>query len=143
MAFSWTCHCIGEPEHVDSARKRGTEREGALLGICRGASPFAGSGAKCAANGPTVKQTQVGFGDPPKFRVEVQNNCPMCPVINVHVECGSFNQSLVSPRLLKVVDRNDCVVGGGLPLPPLQKLSFTYSHSKYSLNPSSWDFQCE
>ncbi|KAL3724448.1 hypothetical protein ACJRO7_029593 [Eucalyptus globulus] len=102
-----------------------------------------GSGAKCAANGPTVKQTQVGFGDPPKFRVEVQNNCPMCPVINVHVECGSFSQSLVSPRLLKVVDRNDCVVGGGLPLPPLQKLSFTYSHSKYSLSPSSWDFQCE
>ncbi|KAI6693850.1 hypothetical protein NL676_021560 [Syzygium grande] len=102
-----------------------------------------GSGARCTTNGPTVKQTQVGFGDPPKFRVEVQNNCPMCPVINVHVKCGSFDQSLVSPRLLKVVDHDDCVVGGGLPLPPLQKLSFTYAHLKYSLNPSSWDFQCE
>ncbi|KAI3420712.1 uncharacterized protein J3R85_012510 [Psidium guajava] len=102
-----------------------------------------GSGARCTANGPTVKQTQVGFGDPPKFRVEVKNNCPMCPIIDVHVHCGSFDQSLVSPRLLKVVDRNDCVVGGGLPLPPLQAVSFTYSHPKYSLNPSSWDFQCE
>ncbi|KAF9688320.1 hypothetical protein SADUNF_Sadunf02G0185200 [Salix dunnii] len=100
-------------------------------------------GAKCAANAPSVQQTQVGNGYPPKFMVEVQNNCPMCPVINIHLKCGSFPQALVNPRLLKVVAPDDCVVNGGLPLSPLQKISFNYSHQKYLMQPSSWSFQCE
>ncbi|KAJ6710819.1 hypothetical protein OIU74_011646 [Salix koriyanagi] len=60
-------------------------------------------GAKCAADAPSVQQTQVGNSYPPKFMVEVQNNCPMCPVINIHLKCGGFPQALVNPRLLKVV----------------------------------------
>nr|TKR84526.1 hypothetical protein D5086_0000257300 [Populus alba] len=104
---------------------------------------FAGLGAKCATNAPSVQQTQVGNGTPPRFMVEVQNNCPMCPVINIHLKCGSFPQALVNPRLLKVVAPDDCVVNGGLPLSPLQRFSFNYSHQKYLMHPSSWSFQCE
>ncbi|XP_038690230.1 uncharacterized protein At1g05835 [Tripterygium wilfordii] len=108
------------------------------------ASLHYGWGEKCAGNAPTVKQTQVGFAKPPKFLVEVQNNCPMCPVIDIHLRCGSFQQALVSPRLLKVVRKDDCVVNNGLPLAPMQKLSFSYSHQKYlMMQPSIWFFQCE
>ncbi|KAL5542840.1 hypothetical protein UlMin_010550 [Ulmus minor] len=104
-----------------------------------------GQAVKCAAgdHGPTVNQTQVGKGNPPKFMVEVSNNCPMCPVINVHLKCGSFPQALVSPRTLKVLAFDDCVVNGGLPLAPLQKVSFNYSHKKYLMSPTIWYFQCE
>jgi hypothetical protein len=104
---------------------------------------IAGLGANCAANSPTVQQTQVGFGDPPKFMVEVQNNCPMCPVINIHLNCGNFPQHLVNPRLLKVLRYDDCVINGGLPLAPSQKLSFNYSHQKFLMHPTTWYFQCE
>ncbi|XP_015887118.3 uncharacterized protein At1g05835 [Ziziphus jujuba] len=108
---------------------------------------LSGLGAKCSVNdhnhAPTVKQTQVGLGNPPKFLVEISNNCPMCPVIDIHLKCGSFPQALVSPRLLKVIGFDDCVVNGGLPLPSLQKFSFNYSHSKYLMRPSVWYFQCE
>ncbi|KAL6344410.1 hypothetical protein AAG906_039666 [Vitis piasezkii] len=100
-------------------------------------------GAKCSADGPTVNQTQVGFGNPPKFMVEVHNNCAMCPVIDVHIKCGNFSQALVSPRLFKVLGHDNCVVNAGLPLPPLQKFSFNYSHQKYPMSPSIWYFQCE
>lgn len=103
----------------------------------------AGLGAKCGSNGPTIQQTQVGYGNPPKYIVEVYNRCPMCPVINIHLKCGSFPQALVSPRLLKVVAFDDCVVNGGLPLAPLQKFSFSYSHSKYLMPLATWSFQCE
>ncbi|POO04186.1 PHD finger protein [Trema orientale] len=104
-----------------------------------------GWAAKCAANdhAPTVQQTQVETTDPPKYMVEVRNSCPMCPVINVHLKCGSFPQALVSPRLLKVLAFDDCVVNAGLPLQPLQKLSFNYSHNKFLLRPTIWYFQCE
>ncbi|XP_042491787.1 uncharacterized protein At1g05835 [Macadamia integrifolia] len=102
-----------------------------------------GWGLKCSSNSPTVTQTQVGFGNPPKFMVEVQNSCPICPAIDVHVKCGSFNQALVNPRLFKVLGYNNCVVNGGLPLAPLAKISFNYSHPKFILSPSSWYFQCE
>ncbi|KAF3457007.1 hypothetical protein FNV43_RR01664 [Rhamnella rubrinervis] len=107
-----------------------------------------GWGAKCVVNdhdhAPTVKQTQVGFGKLTKFLVEISNNCPMCPVIDVHLKCGSFPQALVKPRLLKVVGFDDCVVNGGLPLAPLQKFSFNYTHnSKYMMQPILWYFQCE
>ena len=106
---------------------------------------FAGRGGKCGASehAPTVQQTQVGTGKAPKFAVEVRNNCPMCPVIDVHLRCGSFPQALVNPRLLKVVGFDDCVVNAGLPLQPLQRLSFNYTHSKYLLRPNLWFFQCE
>ncbi|GLT53236.1 hypothetical protein SLA2020_265220 [Shorea laevis] len=40
---------------------------------------YHGLGANCAANSPTVQQTQVGFGNPPKFMVEVQNKLPYVP----------------------------------------------------------------
>ncbi|KAK9141119.1 hypothetical protein Scep_010800 [Stephania cephalantha] len=61
-----------------------------------------GQSAECGnKNKPTIQQTQVGFGSPPKFMVEVQNKCPMCPVINIHVKCGSFTQDLVDPRNLQ------------------------------------------
>jgi hypothetical protein len=104
---------------------------------------IAGLGANCAANSPTVQQTQVGFGNPPKFMVEVHNNCPMCPIINIHLNCGNFPQHLVSPRLLKVLRYDDCVINGGLPLAPSQKLSFNYSHQKFLMHPTTWYFQCE
>ncbi|CAK7348096.1 unnamed protein product [Dovyalis caffra] len=99
--------------------------------------------AKCATNAPSVQQTQVGNGNTPKFMVEVHNNCPMCPVIDIHLKCGNFSQALVNPRLLKVLAPDDCVVNEGLPLSPLQKISFNYSHQKYLMQPSSWYFQCE
>ncbi|KAJ4723036.1 tapetum determinant 1 [Melia azedarach] len=102
-----------------------------------------GEGEKCSGNDPTLQQTQVGFGVPPVYVAEVKNNCPMCPVINVHLKCGNFSQALVNPRLLKVISYNDCVVNGGLPLAPLQKFSFNYSHSKYVMQPTTWFFQCE
>ncbi|KAA8527305.1 hypothetical protein F0562_034598 [Nyssa sinensis] len=108
------------------------------------ASLHFGCGAKCSGtNSPTVKQTQLEFKNPPKFMVEVQNNCPMCPVIDIHVKCGNFSQALVNPRLFKVLAFDDCVVNGGLPLGPLQKLSFNYSHQKYLMHPTTWYFQCE
>lgn len=118
-------------------------RSKSLLNEEKLTSRFAGLGAKCATNAPSVQQTQVGNGNPPRFMVEVQNNCPMCPVINIHLKCGSFPQALVNPRLLKVVAPEDCVVNGGLPLSPLQRFSFNYSHQKYLMHPSSWSFQCE
>ncbi|PIA29883.1 hypothetical protein AQUCO_05800158v1 [Aquilegia coerulea] len=102
-----------------------------------------GWSSKCAADNPTVKQTQVGFQKTPIFLVEVQNNCPMCPVIDIHVKCGNFLQDLVNPKLFKVLGHNDCVVNGGLPLAPLQKISFNYSHQKFLMSPSIWYFQCE
>lgn len=67
----------------------------------------------------------------------------MCPVINVHLNCGNFPQRLVNPRLLKVLGGSDCVVNSGLPLAPLQKFSFNYSHSKFLMHPTTWYFQCE
>ncbi|KAJ4956727.1 hypothetical protein NE237_013510 [Protea cynaroides] len=107
------------------------------------ASLHNGCGLKCSANSPTVTQTQVGFNNPPKFMVEIKNNCPMCPAIDIHLKCGSFSQGLVNPRLLKVLGYNNCVVNGGLPLAALAKISFNYSHEKFILSPSSWYFQCE
>ncbi|MCL7050806.1 hypothetical protein MKW94_006162 [Papaver nudicaule] len=106
--------------------------------------PNHGLGAECGdKNAPTVKQTKVGFGNPPKFMVEVQNNCTMCPAINIHVKCGSFTQDLVNPRLLKVLGKGDCVINGGLPLGPLQRISFNYTHTKFNISTSTWYFQCE
>ncbi|XP_009339906.2 uncharacterized protein At1g05835 [Pyrus x bretschneideri] len=104
-----------------------------------------GWGAKCSTNeeAPTVQQTQVEFGSSPKFMVQVNNKCPMCPIINVHLKCGSFPQALVNPRQLKVLAVDDCVVNGGLPLAPLQTFSFNYSHPKYLMYPKIWYFQCE
>ncbi|RWR86861.1 putative phd finger protein [Cinnamomum micranthum f. kanehirae] len=102
-----------------------------------------GCGARCDTKAPTVQQVQVGFGEPPKFAVEVKNNCPMCPVIDIHVKCGNFSQAVVDPRQFKVLSYDDCIVNGGLPLPPLQKLSFNYSHSKFLLTLKDWHFQCE
>ncbi|KAF3969783.1 hypothetical protein ACB098_04G040500 [Castanea mollissima] len=104
---------------------------------------YHGLGAKCTANAPTVQQTQVGFGEPPKFMVDVHNNCPMCPIINIHLNCGNFPQTLVNPRLLKVLGYDDCVVNSGLPLAPLQKFSFNYTHQKLLMHPTTWYFQCE
>ncbi|KAL6002849.1 hypothetical protein ACLOJK_023071 [Asimina triloba] len=101
------------------------------------------AGARCSSSNPTVEQSQVGFGTPPKFWVEIQNKCPMCPAINIHVRCGNFSQALVSPKLFKVIAYDDCVVNGGLPLAPLQKFSFTYSHPKFLLSLKTWSFQCE
>ncbi|GLU01084.1 hypothetical protein SLE2022_184100 [Rubroshorea leprosula] len=103
-----------------------------------------GWAVKCSSkDGPSVQQTQTGFGRPPTFMVEVQNKCPTCPVINVHLKCGSFSQALVNPRLLKVVAYGDCVINSGLPFQPLQKFSFNYTHQKYLMQPSTWNFQCE
>lgn len=103
----------------------------------------AGLDAKCEKYGPKLQQTRVSNTSPPKFMVEVYNSCPMCPLINIHLNCGNFPQSLVSPRLLKVLGHDDCVVNGGLPLQPLQKFSFNYSHPKYPFHPATWYFQCE
>ncbi|KAJ4832091.1 hypothetical protein Tsubulata_049430 [Turnera subulata] len=102
-----------------------------------------GLGSRCAGNAPTVNQSQVGDGSRPKFMVEVYNSCPTCPVINIHLKCGSFPQALVNPRLLKVLAHDDCVINGGLPLAPLQKFSFSYIHQKFPLYPTTWYFQCE
>ncbi|CAB4294183.1 unnamed protein product [Prunus armeniaca] len=104
-----------------------------------------GWGEKCTNNGqaPTVQQTQVGFGSSPKFMVMVNNKCPMCPIIDIHLKCGSFPQALVNPRLLKVLGVDDCVINSGLPLAPLQTFSFNYSHQKYLMYPKIWSFQCE
>ncbi|KAM7252997.1 hypothetical protein ACFE04_025615 [Oxalis oulophora] len=98
---------------------------------------------KCQKNPPTVEQSQVGNANPPKYMVVVENKCPMCPVMNIHLKCGGFLQSLVTQRLVKVVSYDDCVVNSGLPLRPFQNFSFTYTHSKYLLHPSNWSFQCE
>ncbi|EEF46723.1 uncharacterized protein At1g05835 [Ricinus communis] len=102
-----------------------------------------GLGTKCETKAPAIQQTQVGYGYPPTFMVQVYNSCPMCPVINIHLKCGSFPQALVNPRLLKVLAFDDCVINGGLPLAPLQKFSFNYSHQQYLLHPATWYFQCE
>ncbi|KAH7664202.1 hypothetical protein IHE45_14G105700 [Dioscorea alata] len=102
-----------------------------------------GHGARCGMKTPTVQQTQVGFGTPPEFTVVVQNSCPVCPAIDVHIKCGGFSQILADPRLLKVIKDDDCVVNGGLPFAPLQKISFNYTHQKFSMEPKSWYFQCE
>ncbi|XP_074287133.1 uncharacterized protein At1g05835 [Silene latifolia] len=99
------------------------------------------STSRCMKNGPSVNQTQVGKA---RFRVDVVNNCGTCPVTDIHVKCGKFPQSLVDPKLFKVLKFDDCVVNSGLPLLPLQTLSFNYSRrTKFPLNPSSWFFQCE
>ncbi|KAL5781980.1 hypothetical protein ACOSP7_007009 [Xanthoceras sorbifolium] len=105
--------------------------------------PDHGWGARCSNNAPTLQQTQVGFGNPPKFIAQVQNNCPVCPIINIHMKCGSFSQALVNPRLLKVLAYNDCVVNAGLPLAPLESFSFNYTHHKYPMQLATWFFQCE
>ncbi|KAL4193065.1 hypothetical protein AMTRI_Chr06g175050 [Amborella trichopoda] len=103
-----------------------------------------GGGVRCGKNGPSVQQTQVGYGAKPKFRVEVRNNCPMCPVIDVHLKCNGFSQALIPPKLLKLIAPNDCVVNGGLPLGPSQRLAFAYSHTPpISFSPLSWSLQCE
>ncbi|KNA10136.1 hypothetical protein SOVF_147190 [Spinacia oleracea] len=97
--------------------------------------------SRCVKNVPSVKQTQVGKG---KYRVDVKNNCGTCPVIDVHVKCGNFSQSEVDPKLFKVLKFDDCVVNYGLPLLPLQIISFNYTHpTKYPLHPNTWYFQCE
>ncbi|KAK9684171.1 hypothetical protein RND81_10G191400 [Saponaria officinalis] len=96
---------------------------------------------RCVKNGPSINQTQVGKA---KFRVDVVNNCGTCPVTDIHVKCGRFPQSLVDPKMFKVLKFDDCVVNSGLPLLPLQTLSFNYSRPrKYPLFPTSWFFQCE
>ncbi|KAF3776765.1 Uncharacterized protein EJ110_NYTH44162 [Nymphaea thermarum] len=101
------------------------------------------AGSRCENNGPSVRQVQVGFGKLPQFMVEIKNNCPMCPVTEVHVRCANLSQNLVDPRMLKVLHFDDCVVNGGLPLAPMQKLSFNYTHQKFQLMPKTWNFQCE
>ncbi|XP_058093583.1 uncharacterized protein At1g05835 [Magnolia sinica] len=100
-------------------------------------------GASCGINRPTVQQTQVGRGNPPKFTVEIRNNCQTCPAINIHIKCGNFSQALVNPKLFRVLAYDDCVVNSGLPLAPLQKLSFSYSHQKFLMSLRTWYFQCE
>ncbi|KAJ0035931.1 hypothetical protein Pint_25566 [Pistacia integerrima] len=107
------------------------------IGLCRV--------EKCSgiSNAPTLTQTQVELGNPPKYKAQVQNKCPMCPIINIHLECGNFSQALVNPRFLKVISSNDCVVNSGLPLAPLQIFSFNYSHNKYAMHLTTWSFQCE
>ncbi|KAL1200335.1 hypothetical protein V5N11_034080 [Cardamine amara subsp. amara] len=85
-----------------------------------------GSGEKCGSksNEPTVRQTQVKWRERMKFRVE----------------------SLVDPTLLRVLSSSagNCVVNDGLPLSPMQTLSFNYSNShQFALRPLSWSFQCE
>ncbi|GJV62920.1 PHD finger protein [Tanacetum coccineum] len=77
------------------------------------------NGDKCEKNGPSLKQTQTGFNKPPTYTVEVQNTCPTCPVIDIHVKCGNFSQGLVNPRVFRVLGQNDCVVNNGSPLEPL------------------------
>ncbi|KAI3956504.1 hypothetical protein MKW92_024780, partial [Papaver armeniacum] len=67
----------------------------------------------------------------------------IAPAINIHVKCGSFTQDLVNPRLLKVLGKGDCVVNAGLPLGPLQKISFNYTHTKFNISTSTRYFQCE
>ncbi|KAI3989520.1 hypothetical protein MKX01_035282 [Papaver californicum] len=56
---------------------------------------------------------------------------------------GLFTQDLVNPGLLKVLGKGDCVVNDGLPLGPLQKISFSYTHTKFNISTSTWYFQCE
>ncbi|CAD5165993.1 unnamed protein product [Musa acuminata subsp. malaccensis] len=102
-----------------------------------------GSAARCRDDKPRVQQTQVGFGEPPRFVVVVQNSCPMCPAVDVHINCGGFPQSLADPKVLMVIGYDDCVVNGGLPLAPLQKLSFNYTHERFGMSPKSWFLQCE
>ncbi|XP_020247244.1 uncharacterized protein At1g05835-like [Asparagus officinalis] len=102
-----------------------------------------GRAAKCLKSIPSVKQTQTGFGHPPKFTVTITNSCPMCPVIEVHVKCGDFPQSLVSPMVFRVVRFDDCVANAGLPLAPLQSVSFNYTHQRFNMAPKSWSYQCE
>ncbi|XP_010522206.1 PREDICTED: uncharacterized protein At1g05835 [Tarenaya hassleriana] len=117
----------------------------ALLALQRG------MGAKCGgkSNAPTVRQRQEigGGGGGTKFRVEIRNNCPTCPVINLHLRCKGFTQSAVDPSVLRLVSsssRGDCVANDGLPLGPFQAFSFSYTHSlPFPLFPSSWSFQCE
>ncbi|XP_068652365.1 uncharacterized protein At1g05835 [Aristolochia californica] len=102
-----------------------------------------GRSARCGANQPSVRQIQVGFGQPPKYDVQVMNNCATCPAINIHINCGGFPQVLVDPKVFKVLKYDDCIVNGGLPLAPLQKISFNYSHNKFTMSPKTWFFQCE
>lgn len=104
---------------------------------------FVGWAAKCVKDVPAVKQTQVGFEQPPKFAVTIQNSCPTCPVINIHVKCGAFSQSLADPGVFRVVRADDCVVNGGLPLGPLQSVAFNYTHQRFQMSPKSWSYQCE
>lgn len=97
--------------------------------------------SRCVKNVPSINQTEIGKT---KYRVEVKNNCGTCPVIDVHVKCGNFSQQLVNPKLLKVLKLDDCIVNYGLPLLPLQSITFNYSHqTMYPLYPSTWYFQCE
>lgn len=109
-----------------------------------------GFGEKCDSKSsePMVRQTQVklvGEGNK-KFRVEVMNKCPMCPIINLRLKCQGFPQPLVDPTLLRVLSSSagNCVVNDGLPLSPMETLSFNYSNSyQFALRPLSWSFQCE
>ncbi|GLJ46240.1 hypothetical protein SUGI_0974270 [Cryptomeria japonica] len=98
---------------------------------------------KCMPNGMMVSQTQVGFSSPPRFKVVIHNTCSKCPAINVHVNCGKFSQELANPQVFKVVGYDDCVVYGGLPLSPLQTVSFTYAHAKFPMSLKYSDLQCE
>ncbi|ESQ36334.1 hypothetical protein EUTSA_v10009110mg [Eutrema salsugineum] len=107
-----------------------------------------GFGEKCESKSsePTVRQAQVKWREGKKFRVEVMNKCPMCPIINLRLKCQGFPQSLVDPALLRVLSSSagNCVVNDGLPLSPMQTLSFNYSNShQLALRPFSWSFQCE
>lgn len=107
-----------------------------------------GFGEKCESksSAPMVRQTQVKWREGKKFRVEVINECPMCPIINLRLKCVGFPQSLVDPTLLRVLSAStgNCVINDGLPLSPMQTLSFNYSNShQFSLRPLSWSFQCE
>ncbi|KFK42917.1 hypothetical protein AALP_AA1G055100 [Arabis alpina] len=104
-----------------------------------------GFGEKCGSKSsePMVKQTQVKGR---KYKVEVMNKCPMCPIINLRLKCQGFPQSLVDPTLLRVLSSStgNCVVNDGLPLSPMETLSFNYSNShQLALRPLSWSFQCE
>jgi len=88
---------------------------------------FVGWAAKCVSNMPTVEQTQVGFGQPPKFAVTVRNRCPMCPAIDIHVKRSGFPQSLASPRVFRVAAagrrlRGECWAAAGAPSERLLQL---------------------
>ncbi|CAN8295408.1 unnamed protein product [Cochlearia groenlandica] len=107
-----------------------------------------GFGEKCESRSsePTVRQTVVKLREGNKFRVDVMNKCPMCPVINLRLQCQGFPQSIVDPTLLRVLSSSagNCVVNDGLPLSPMETLSFNYSNShQFALRPLSWSFQCE
>lgn len=99
--------------------------------------------AKCRPNNSLVRQIQVGYSTPPRFKVQVENPCPTCPAINIHVRCGNFQQRLADPRVFRVLGYDDCVVYGGRPLSAMQSVSFTYAHDKFPMALKYSDLLCE